>query len=74
MVATVTIGPGITVLNFLENPINVPTLFPYFQLSFSLTVLNFGLKLELPVTDGKVVPNVGCNIGLGWAWGPKHKF
>jgi hypothetical protein len=65
-----TIGPGITVLNFHENP-NIPSLFPYLQQNIRFAIFNLGIKLELPVIDGEVTPRFGTSIGLGWAWGLK---
>jgi hypothetical protein len=72
-VSNVTIGPGITVLNFSKNPLNAPTIFPYLQLNIILAWLGFGVKLELPVIDGEVTPKIGLDIGLGWTWTAKRK-
>jgi hypothetical protein len=66
---TIGIGPGVTLLNFTENPLDVPSLFPYLQLRFSVyNTLSFGMKLEFPVANGEVTaPIFGLNVGLGFA-------
>jgi hypothetical protein len=63
-----TLRAGITLLHFSENPLNVPTMFPYVRLSGHGAVADLGLKLELPVINGKVTPQFGLDVGLRWAW------
>jgi hypothetical protein len=62
-----TLRAGITLLHFFKNPLNVPTMFPYLQLS---VVGGFagGIRLELPVINGEVTPVFGLSVGLGYAW------
>jgi hypothetical protein len=63
-----TLRAGITLLYFPDNPLNVPAVIPYFQLSCILSALSGGLKLELPVINGIVSPRFGLVFGGAWAW------
>jgi hypothetical protein len=71
-----TISTGITVLHFSENPLNVPTILPYLQLSvfgFPTVFSSVGLKLEFPVINGAVSPRFGLEFGLGSGGGRAAK-
>ncbi|MDR3301110.1 MAG: hypothetical protein LBT01_01080 [Spirochaetaceae bacterium] len=71
IIANITIGPGITVLHYFKNPFNAPTIFPYVQLNLFFFCGELGVKLELPVIDGKVTPKFGLDIGLALALSAK---
>jgi TolB-like protein len=63
-----TLRAGVTLLHFSENPLNVPTMFPYLRLSGHVSGFDFGLKLELPVINEEVTPQFGLDVGFRWAW------
>jgi hypothetical protein len=62
-----TISMGITLLYFIENPLNVPSIFPYLRLSGRGGPFVVGLKLELPVINEKFSPRFGLALGFGGA-------
>jgi len=71
------IDAGVTLISLYDNELNleVPVI-PYLQVRGTIVAITLELKLELPVIDGKIMPQFGLGAGLNldfmvneyWRW------
>jgi hypothetical protein len=67
------IGPGLTMLFFPEDELNVPNLFPYLQFFMHYMLLDMGIRVVLPAVNGKVKPAIVLDMGFGAIWNAKKR-